>query len=424
MPDKTQINLALIGCGGMAHAHGDWLNEMPEANVVALCDINRENLDKLWKNRFASRESIRKYDSIDALLADPPEDLDAVIIMTPHTLHFPQAMAALDAGYPVLVEKPMVTRSDHARQLAEKVRETGLLLQVGFQAPYSAEFAYIRDVLRKGGLGELQTITAWSHQNWKNFGAGTWRHDPAQSGGGQMYDTGAHLFNAIAWMIDRPVEQLFCWLDKKEMPIDINAVMTIRWEGNVFGTATISGNSPGWDEGIILAGTQGRIHTGIHGGKLEHYDAKGKLIKYPSVPFPHRLARPELRADLVRQSRADVPGAVRHPAQLADGCAVRKREQGVAGNADEAAVGGVKPASGGPFIQASGRFRSVRCSARRPGNVRKLPYFPSRLRGADVQLFEWPPASLPRPSLEIVRSNNPLDSPGRQCSVAMIRIAR
>ncbi|CAN5391766.1 Gfo/Idh/MocA family oxidoreductase [soil metagenome] len=287
MADK--INLAIIGCGGMSHQHGAWLKDIPEANVVALCDIKKQNTGRLWKEKFGGREDIRRYDSMEKLLKSPPKNLDAVIIITPHTLHFPQAMAALDAGYHVLVEKPMVTRSADAKKLAEKVKKTGLLLQVSFQASYSAEFAYIRNVLQNNGIGELQTITSWSHQGWMPKGGKEtyrWRHDPKLSGGGQMYDTGAHLFNAIAWCLDRPVEEVFCWIDYKGIPVDINAVMTIRWQGNVLGTATISGNNPGWDEGIIIAGDKGRLHTGIHGGRLEHYDGRNKL-KYPIVNFPH-----------------------------------------------------------------------------------------------------------------------------------------
>jgi predicted dehydrogenase len=284
---ERQINLAIIGCGGMSHAHAGWLKDIPEAKVVALCDVNKENVDKLWQKGFAGRKDIRRYDSMEKLIKDPPKGLDGVIIVTPHTLHYPQSMAALDAGWNVLVEKPMVTSSAHAKKLAERVRKTGLLLQVSFQASYSCEFAYIRDVLKNGGIGELQTVTAWSHQGWRPKGDHrSWRHDPKMSGGGQMYDTGAHLFNAIAWAMDRPVEEVFCWLDNKGMDVDINAVMTIRWEGGVLGTATISGNNPGWDEGIIIAGDKGRLHTGIHGGKLEHYDGGSKL-KYPAVSFPH-----------------------------------------------------------------------------------------------------------------------------------------
>lgn len=284
-----KIKLAIVGCGSMAYAHADWLREVPEAEVVGLCDINKANLDHYWKNKFGGREEIRRYDSMDKMMKSPPPGLDGVIIITPHALHFPQAMAALDHGYHVLVEKPMVTRSADARKLAEKVRKTGLLLQVSFQASYSCEFAYIRNVLQNQGLGELQTVTAWSHQQWRPTGprsTWTWRQDPKLSGGGQMYDTGAHLFNAISWAVDRPIEEVFCWLDRKGIPVDINAVMTLRWEGGLMGTAMISGNTPGWDEGIIIAGEKGRLHTGIHGGRLEHYHEGGK-IKYPLVTAPN-----------------------------------------------------------------------------------------------------------------------------------------
>jgi len=68
--------------------------------------------------------------------------------------------------------------------------------------------------------------------------------------------------------------------------VDINAAMTIRWEGNVLGSVTISANTPGWQEGIIIAGDKGRIGTGIHGGRIEQWNEKG-MVKYPQVTQTH-----------------------------------------------------------------------------------------------------------------------------------------
>jgi len=285
MSDK--VKLAIVGCGGMAGAHADHIRNVPDVEVVALCDIKRENLEKFHREKCKADPKIKLYDSIEDLFAHPPEGLRALLIVTPHTCHFPQTMAALAHGYDVLCEKPMVTSSDHARQLTEKITATGRHFQVAFQAPFSQEFAYIRELFQTGALGELQTVTAFSCQSWKTGTANTWRHDPKLSGGGQMYDTGAHLFNSIAWLIDRPVTEVFCWTDYKDMLVDINAAITIRWEGNVLGAVTISGNTPGWQEGIWIAGDKGRVHTGIHGGRLEHYDHRGQLIKYPKVVHPH-----------------------------------------------------------------------------------------------------------------------------------------
>lgn len=290
---SEKIKVALVGCGGMSYGHVNNFKMVEDAEIVALCDIKRENLDKLHREKLDANPAIRAYDSYEALLKDPPKGLRVIDIITPHTLHFPQAMAALDHGYDVLVEKPMVTSSDHARQLTAKVAQTGRLLQIAFQSTYTQEFAYIRDLLRNGGIGEVQTIVAHSYQGWRprDGKARTWRHDPALSGGGQMYDTGAHLFNSIAWLIDLPATEVFCWTDNKQMKVDINAVCTIKWRtptgAEILGTATISGNTPGWQEGIWIAGDSGRLVTGIHGGRLEHYDARGNLIKYPQVTQPN-----------------------------------------------------------------------------------------------------------------------------------------
>ncbi|MCL2645731.1 MAG: Gfo/Idh/MocA family oxidoreductase [Phycisphaerales bacterium] len=285
MADK--IKLALVGCGGMCRAHVQRLKDVPEAQVVALCDIKPEAHEKMWRECYNADKSIRRYDSFETLMKDPPKGLRGVVLVTPHTLHFPHAMLALEKGYDVLVEKPMVTSSVHARKLATQVKKTGRHFQIAFQSPFTAEFAYIREALQNEAIGELQTVSAYSCQNWKQFTNGSWRQQPKLSGGGQMYDTGAHLFNSLAWLIDRPAVEVYCKFDKKSTPVDINAAITIEFEGGVLAAVSISGNTPGWQEGIWLSGEKGRFVTGIHGGRLEHYDAKGHLIKYPRVTQAH-----------------------------------------------------------------------------------------------------------------------------------------
>jgi predicted dehydrogenase len=274
--------LAIVGCGSMSGEHIRNIGQLPDAEIAALVDVRPAAYQQKLKDMLKDDPAIRTYDSLDAMLKNPPEGLRGVVIVTPHTVHFEQAMVCLEHGYDVLVEKPMVTNSAHARELKKKIVETGRHFQIAFQAPFSREFAYIREQISEGELGELQTITAYSCQGWKKACAGSWRHDPSKSGGGQMYDTGAHLFNAIAWLVNRPVVEVFCVTDNKGLDVDINAVMTIRWEGDVLGSVTISGNTPGWQEGIWICGDKGRISTGIHGGRMEQWNEKG-VVKYPQV---------------------------------------------------------------------------------------------------------------------------------------------
>ncbi|HSV15675.1 MAG TPA: Gfo/Idh/MocA family oxidoreductase [Tepidisphaeraceae bacterium] len=279
--------MAVVGCGGMGGQHIGSIAAHPDATVAALVDVRPAAAQQKLKDLLHDDPSVRQYESLDAMLSDPPPGLRGVVIATPHTLHFAQSVACLQRGLDVLVEKPMVTSSAHARELKSTIERTGRQFQVAFQAPFSREFAYIRQQLQSGALGELQTITAFSCQGWRKACANTWRHDPKLSGGGQMYDTGAHLFNSIAWLVDRPVVEVFCITDNKGLAVDINAAMTIRWEGNVLGSVTISGNTPGWQEGIWISGDRGRIATGIHGGRLEQFDEKGP-VKYPLVTQPHQ----------------------------------------------------------------------------------------------------------------------------------------
>jgi predicted dehydrogenase len=260
--------------------------QIPEAEIAALVDIRPEAYQQKHRDLLHGAESVRTYNSLEAMLNHPPAGLRGVVIVTPHTIHFEQCMLCLDHGYDVLVEKPMVTSSAHAAELKKKIDSSGRHFQIAFQAPFTQEFAYVREQLSTGALGELQTVTAYSCQGWKNACKNTWRQDPALSGGGQMYDTGAHLFNAIAWLVDRPIEEVFCVADNKGTKVDINAVLTIRWQGGVLGSATISGNTPNWFEGILICGDKGRILTGIHGGKLEQWNEKGQ-VKYPAVHQKH-----------------------------------------------------------------------------------------------------------------------------------------
>lgn len=283
---NEKVRLAVVGCGGMGGEQIKSIGQVSQAEVAALVDIRPSAYQQKHKDLLNNDPSVRTYDSLDAMLKNPPAGLRGVVIVTPHNLHFEQSVKCLEHGYDVLVEKPMVTNSAHAHELKKTIERTGRHFQIAFQSPFSQEFAYIRQQIQAGALGELQTITAHSCQSWKKGSAGTWRQDPNQSGGGQMYDTGAHLFNSIAWLIDRPVLEVFCIADNKGAEVDINAAMTIRWEGNVLGSVTISGNTPGWQEGIWISGDKGRIATGIHGGRIEQWNEKG-IVKYPQVTQAH-----------------------------------------------------------------------------------------------------------------------------------------
>lgn len=274
------VHFAIVGCGGIGGHHADRLKRIAGATVTALVDIVPSKAGDFRQRFFPDA---REYDSFDALLADPPDKIDAVLLCTPHTVHYPHAKAALTRGWHVLVEKPMVTNSAHAYDLWRTVNQTGKLLTIAFQAPYTAEYQCIKHLRDTGQLGKVQLVNGWLAQGWYQPNSTRWRNDPALSGGGQMYDSGAHLLNGIMWIMNEPVVEVACMYDTLGGKVDINGVAIMRFASGAMGSVAIGGNSPGWDVALNIQSDAMQLRTGPHGGFLE-MKRLGRPF-YPPVPF-------------------------------------------------------------------------------------------------------------------------------------------
>lgn len=276
------IKLALVGCGGMANWHASQLKQIADCQVVALCDTVPAQTQAFKEKYFPEA---KLYESYDEMLG--AETLDGVVLVTPHTTHYAQAKAALEHGLHVLVEKPMVTSVEHAYDLWRTVKQTNRLLGIGFQSPYTPEFGWLAQARDEGKLGKTQLISGWLSQGWKRGTTGKWRQNPALSGGGQMYDSGAHLLNAFMWLMNSPVVEVSCFYDKCDTPVDINGVAIVKFQNGAMGSICIGGNSPVFRTEIQIQTDTMLIITDQYGGKLEIKAADNRTV-YPSVEFDDR----------------------------------------------------------------------------------------------------------------------------------------
>ncbi len=281
------VNLGMIGCGAMSRNHAKkFTSTVRGVTITALCDTHNGNLDLYQHEVFDPLdERPKRFADYRDMLAQA--DLDAVMIITPHAYHFPQAMDALAAGCHVLMEKPMVTRVDHARELAAAVAESGRVFSLAFPGPFSPAFTWAREQITSGRLGEVLQVQGMVSQNWLQNTSGTWRHDPALSGGGQAYDSGAHMFNGMLYLADQLPVEVFAWSDKRGTAVDIDTVATIRFANGALGSATVGGSDTNhWFSNLYLSATKGSLATGIQGGPIKHWNADGKQITpdLPEVP--------------------------------------------------------------------------------------------------------------------------------------------
>jgi predicted dehydrogenase len=261
----AKIRMAVLGCGGMSGEHARRFKTNPDVEIVALCDVNEDVV------RAYIERNLNDYHSVPAVFTDAAQMYaeakpDAVTIVTPHTMHFDHGVQALEAGCHVLMEKPMVTDSSQAHKLAAVVEASGKVFVIGYNTPCTPVYKHIRDVIRSGELGKLELVSGWLSQNWRTATTGTWRQKPELSGGGQMYDSGAHLFNSLVWSVEQPVSDVFAFVDNVGTPVDINGTVNIRFTNGVFATVVIGGNCPASGAGMTYLFDGGRIETDPWGG--------------------------------------------------------------------------------------------------------------------------------------------------------------
>lgn len=251
MADK--IRMGFVGCGLISHLHAKQLLSTGEVEIVALADPSEKSVTKL-KEDIPPTASCRVYGNHEEMLE--AEGLDAVAIMTPHTLHFEQAMAAFERGLHVLLEKPMVCGVDKARKLIARRDEVGKVLLISYQRHYMAEFRFMKQMIESGDFGEVQFVSAMQCQDWKRVTGGSWRQDPSLSGGGQLNDSGSHLLDIILWLAGARVESVYAIVENFGLPVDINSAMSLRFEGGAEGNISVVGEAPVWWEDITVWGSK------------------------------------------------------------------------------------------------------------------------------------------------------------------------
>lgn len=283
-----KVRLGIIGCGGMGRYHGHrFIQTVPDAEIVALSDPNADNLAQFITEVFPEgKQPEATFADYQAMLQ--AVDLDGVVIISPHAHHFQQVVDAIDAGCHVLVEKPMVIRTEDAQTMIAHGEKHNRIISVAFPGPFTREFHYIRDVIARGDLGEIYLVAGVCAQDWLTNVGGTWRTELALSGGGNLYDSGAHMFNAMLYLTGLSATDVFAFIDNKDQEVDVIASVALRFTKGALGTATVSGDATVMEQGIYIQGTKGSIRTSIYGGELQHWQGK-ELVKYPVVPATKSL---------------------------------------------------------------------------------------------------------------------------------------
>lgn len=251
------LNFAVIGLGGLGHIQAQVCADLEGIELVAGVDVSPDSCE-----RFEETFGVATYQQYETLLEEHGDTLDAVTIITPHTVHFEQAMACLDAGVHVHLEKPMVTTTADAETLLERTNETGLVLQIGYQRHFHPGYREIRRIIQSGRIGEVHMAACYLAQEWITLQGGTWRTNPALSGGGQLIDSGSHLLDALLWTTDSRPRRVAAITDNWEYDVDVNSAVSVSLEGPdrpITASIGVSGDGEVFEERLAFWGTDGRL---------------------------------------------------------------------------------------------------------------------------------------------------------------------
>jgi len=287
---QNKITIAVIGTGGMARYHlQQMLKQLDTTEIAVVCEPDPAAYTAAREVFLrAGIEPPPNQPDLARLLADYAGRLQAAMIITPHALHHAQATACLEAGLDVLLEKPMVMNASEARSLIETRDRTGRLLVVAFNGSLSPHIRQAVHMSRAGELGELRSISATVWQDWGALTAGTWRQQPALSGGGFLFDTGAHLLNTVVDLADQEFLEVAAWLNDRGRPVETLGVVIGRLASGALVTLHACGETiPSCASEVLAFYSRAILRTGVWGERLEVQRA-GR-VRFRRVPVPASL---------------------------------------------------------------------------------------------------------------------------------------
>lgn len=152
---SKKLKIGIIGTGWIADAHINCYKQMPDVEIVAGADLIEGKAEEFFKKWEV--EGVRCYRSHTELLENE-KDLDAVSICTYNKTHAECAIAALNAGIHVMLEKPMCVTTEEAVEIMRAERESGKILSIGFQPRLDPNMQKIKEIVESGELGKIYYI--------------------------------------------------------------------------------------------------------------------------------------------------------------------------------------------------------------------------------------------------------------------------
>ncbi len=204
---KRILGVGVISLGWMGRLHTRAYKALAERYTEIDAQVRLVSAcDPIEANRVLATESLgfeRAVADYRELLADP--EVDVVSICSPNYLHHEIALAAIEAGKPFWIEKPMGVSAAQSKDIAVCAQKAGLVTSVGFNYRHVPAIEKAREVVRSGRLGRVTNVRCWLLADYASYPEGplTWRYDRDLAGAGVVGDLMSHGADLVQYVCGR-----------------------------------------------------------------------------------------------------------------------------------------------------------------------------------------------------------------------------
>lgn len=252
MKKNRQFQLAIIGCGKVAHLHARAIQNLSNATLAGVWSRTKERAQN-----FAILHETTAYGNISEMIKTAKIDL--VIVCTPHPFHREPAVEAARAGANVLVEKPLASSLEDSDLIIKTCKEAGVKLGVVSQRRWYAPVLRMKKAINKGKIGKpvLGTVNmlGWRDKNY--YDSDEWRGTWEMEGGGVLVNQAPHQLDILLWCMGEAVEVYGLWrnLNHPYIEVDDTALAIVKFKNGGIGNIVVSNSQK--------PGIYGKVH--IHG---------------------------------------------------------------------------------------------------------------------------------------------------------------
>jgi UDP-N-acetyl-2-amino-2-deoxyglucuronate dehydrogenase len=245
-------NIAIAGCGKVAHQHAKAVIEIPNANLVSVWSRSFETA-----SLFAEQYGVRPYATLPEMIKDNAVDL--VIICTPHPFHKEPAIISARAGANILVEKPLASTLQDCDEIIKVCSEENVKLGVISQRRWYEPVKRVKDALLAGKIGRpvLGTAVILGWRDKAYYDMDQWRGTWDMEGGGVLVNQAPHQLDILLWYMGEIDEVYGVWknLNHPFIEVEDTAIAIVKFKNGGVGNILVSNSQK--------PGIYGKVH--IHG---------------------------------------------------------------------------------------------------------------------------------------------------------------